>query len=102
MAQSRLPVVRDSAAGAEPAHHAGWLEAQAYCGPAHGQQWLMDPQDGPSAEMLFSLDDGERICYRLILDPLTRRPARDHRGRYLYMPVRYQPASPRSSPVPPR
>lgn len=102
MAQSLLPVVQDSAAGAEPARHSRWLEAQAYCGPAHGQLWLVDPQDGPSADMRFSVDDGEPVCYQLILDPLTRRPARDHQGRYLYMPVRYQPALPRSSPVPPR
>ena len=102
MAQSLLPVAQDSAAGAEPAHHAGWLEAQAYCGPAHGQLWLVDPQDGPSADMLCSVDDDERICYRLILDPLTWQPARDHRGRYVYMPVRYQPAFSRRSPVTPR
>ena len=68
----------------------GWSsgpgQAQAYCGPAHGQRWPVEPGTGPPDVVQLETPGG--ICsYRLLVHPHTHGPARDHQGRYPYLPV---------------
>lgn len=71
-----------------PSTRAG-CQARAYCGPAHGHGWTVDPTD---PQPVVQLTVGAvSLCYRLIVHPRTHQPARDHQGRLLYMPVRHQP-----------
>ena len=68
-----------------PGHVRPTAAARAYCGPAHGQQWPIGPE-GPPAWV--ELPGGSSSCpYRLVRHPRTGRPARDHRGNYLYVPI---------------
>lgn len=63
----------------------GW--ARAYCGPAHGRTWLRaGPEAWPACVVLGSPAGPQE--YRLVHDPRSHRPARDHLGNTLYMPVR--------------
>lgn len=60
-------------------------EARAYCGPAHGQEWTVSAGE-PAAWV--ELPTGASSClYRLVRDGRTRRPARDHLGFLLYVPI---------------
>ena len=60
------------------------VQAQAYCGPAHGYRWELDPDTvAPLIADVTSPGLGA-ASYRLILNPRTRRPAHDHQGRLLY------------------
>jgi hypothetical protein len=61
-------------------------QAQAYCGPAHGQRWPVEPGDGPS-DVVELLTPGGICSYRLLVHPGTHAPARDHQGRYPYLPA---------------
>jgi hypothetical protein len=68
-----------------PGHVRPTAAARAYCGPAHGQQWPIG-REGPPARV--ELPGGSSMCpYRLVRHPRTGRPARDHRGNYLYVPI---------------
>lgn len=67
-------------------------EAQAYCGPAHGQRWAVDEQVDVPAVVDLAVAGGSIVRYRLVTHPRTGRPARDHRGRYLYLPSLHQPS----------
>jgi hypothetical protein len=64
--------------------------ARAYCGQAHGRVWLVDPSVGPEA--IVWLPNGVGLSpYRVVLQPKTSRPARDHLGNYVYLPARISP-----------
>jgi hypothetical protein len=65
---------------AEPA------EAQAYCGPGHGRRWSVESGDGPADVVQLQTTRGA-CSYRLLLHPRSHGPARDHQGRYSYVPV---------------
>jgi hypothetical protein len=61
--------------------------ARAYCGPAHGQHWIIDSDiEFPAVVWLEGLT--EAAAYRLARNPATRRPARDRLGNVVYMPKR--------------
>jgi hypothetical protein len=61
-------------------------QSQAYCGPGHGQQWSVEPGSGPPAVVALQTPGG--VCfYRLLVHPRTHGPARDHHGRYPYLPI---------------
>ena len=60
--------------------------ARAYCGPAHGRSWTLSPDTTPPATVELRVD-GQQVHYRLAYNPLTRRPAKDHLGNYLYIAV---------------
>jgi hypothetical protein len=61
-------------------------QAQAYCGPGHGRRWPVEAGNGPPAVVQLQTPGG--ICsYRLLVHPRTHGPARDHQGRYPYLPV---------------
>ena len=61
-------------------------QAQAYCGPGHGRRWPVEPGNGPPDVVQLQTRGG--ICsYRLLVHPRTHGPARDHQGRYPYLPV---------------
>jgi hypothetical protein len=57
---------------------------RAYCGPAHGRSWTLTHETTPP-ETVELVVDGQQCHYRLAYNPLTRRPARDHLGNYLYV-----------------
>lgn len=60
-------------------------EARAYGGSAHGQQW---PVRGHEPPAWVELPVGASSCfYRVARQPRTGRPARDHLGNYLYVPI---------------
>jgi hypothetical protein len=60
--------------------------AKAYCGPAHGLTWQRQgPTSWPPRIVLASRAGPQE--YRLVHDPRAHRPARDHLGNTLYMPV---------------
>jgi hypothetical protein len=61
-------------------------QAQAYCGPAHGQRWLVEAGSGPPAVVQLQTTGGT-CAYRLLVHPRTHGPARDHQCRYPYLPV---------------
>jgi len=73
--------------------------AKAYCGPAHGQSWSFDAEQPPPERVDLGAAD-EVHSYRLVHDPRQHRPARDHHGNYLYMPIVYGPAPSVSGPPP--
>lgn len=62
--------------------------ARAYCGPAHGQSWVIGC-DTPLADQVTLGNDGDASSYQLVRDAQTGRPARDRHGNFLYMPERY-------------
>jgi hypothetical protein len=69
-----------STAGTEPA------QAQAYCGPGHGRRWNIQAGSGPPDVVQLQTPGG--VCsYRLLVHPRTHGPARDHQGRYPYLPI---------------
>ena len=61
--------------------------ARAYCGPAHGQCWIVDT-DIEVQSVVWLEGAAESAAYRVTFDPATRRPARDRLGNVVYMPVR--------------
>ena len=65
--------------------------ARADCGAAPGRQWALDPDADPPSAVDLPIGEGAALRYRLIVHPRTLLPARDHQGRYLYLPVRFQP-----------
>ena len=72
-----------------PARAAVGGDARAYGGAAHGAQWTVDPVDPPA---WVELPIGSSSClYRLVRHPPTGRPARDHLGNLLYVPLLYVP-----------
>lgn len=85
------PLFADGATGSVPVH--GWssvgtslAQAQAYCGPGHGQRWPVDPGIWLPA-VVELMTPGGLWDYRLLVHPRTLGPARDHQGRYPYLPV---------------
>ena len=60
--------------------------ARAYCGPAHGHTWLLESGSPWPRRITLVSQDGPH-GYRLIHDLRAHRPARDHLGNTLYMPV---------------
>jgi hypothetical protein len=61
-------------------------QARAYCGPAHGRSWTLTRPSTPP-ETVELMVGGQQFHYRLAYNPLTRRPAKDHLGNYLYIAV---------------
>ena len=60
-------------------------QGRAYCGPAHGQHWSVDPVEPPP---WVELPTGSTSSlYRLVRHPRTGRPARDYLGNLLYVPL---------------
>jgi len=77
------------------------VPARAYGGSAHRLCWfVLAEQDAPS-EIDLGLD-GQAELYRLVHHPRTGRPARDHLGNLVYMPLplRHPPAARAFQPVP--
>lgn len=68
------------------------VESQAYCGPAHGQRWAVDEQVDLPAVVDLAVAGACPVRYRLVTHPRSGRPARDHQGRYLYLPSLHQPS----------
>jgi hypothetical protein len=64
----------------------GPTQSQAYCGPAHGRRWQVEPAHGPS-HLVHLRTPGGVSTYRLLVYPGTRGPARDHQGRHPYLYV---------------
>jgi len=62
--------------------------ARAYCGPAHGWSWPLREKGPPPADVVLEVA-AQEVTYRLVRHPHSQRPARDQRGRYLYMPLLY-------------
>ena len=62
--------------------------ARAYCGPAHGRCWAVDSDIEVQAVVWLRAGGAESVAYRVALDPVSRRPARDRLGNVVYMPVR--------------
>ena len=61
-------------------------QSQAYCGTGHRQRWSVEPGSRPADVVALQTPGG--ICsYRLLVHPRTHGPARDHQGRYPYLPV---------------
>lgn len=60
--------------------------ARAYCGPAHGHTWLLEGGSSWPPRIMLGSRDGPHE-YRLVHDLRSHRPARDHLGNTLYMPV---------------
>ncbi|HEU4998598.1 MAG TPA: hypothetical protein VFT68_06605 [Lapillicoccus sp.] len=48
----------------------------------------MAAEDPPPEDVVLEIA-AEPLTYRLVHHPRSRRPARDQRGRYLYMPLLY-------------
>jgi hypothetical protein len=71
---------------APPAVSSALSQSQAYCGPGHGRRWPVEPGDGPADVVQVQTTTGV-WSYRLLVHPRTHRPARDHQGRYPYLPV---------------
>jgi hypothetical protein len=74
-----------AAVSSEPAQ----AQAQAYCGPGHGRRWPVEPGDGPAD--VVRLQTTGVWSYRLLVHPRTQGPARDHQGRYPYLPIALAP-----------
>lgn len=70
-----------SVVGTLTVHH-----ARAYCGPAHGHAWPVDVQ-GPLLSVVWLGDPTDPTPYRLIMSRRPGRPARDHLGNYVYLPM---------------
>ncbi len=60
-------------------------QCRAYCGPAHGQTWLLEPGAEPPTAVKAGND--RQLVYRLIYRLDTGEPALDDLGNYLYLPV---------------
>ena len=60
-------------------------DARAYGGPAHGQEWTVDPVEPPPWVELHT--GFSSSLYRLARHPRTGRPARDYLGNLLYVPI---------------
>jgi hypothetical protein len=76
-----------AAVSSEPAQ--AQAQAQAYCGPGHGRRWPVEPGDGPAD--VVRLQTTGVWSYRLLVHPRTQGPARDHQGRYPYLPIALAP-----------
>ena len=68
--------------------------ARAYGGPAHGRRWTVPNAAAPPDTVVLENEaasggEGMITPYVLVHHPRSHRPARDHLGNYLYMPVRY-------------
>lgn len=61
---------------------------RAYCGPAHGHCWDLDPYRPPPWTVDLPGTDQPAV-YRLVHAPGSQRPARDHLGNYLYVPMQH-------------
>jgi hypothetical protein len=61
--------------------------ARAYCGPAHGQSWIVDT-DIELQSVVWLEGGAGSAAYQVTFDPETRRPARDRQGNFVYMPLR--------------
>ena len=60
-------------------------DARAYGGPAHGQEWTVDPIEPPPwVELRTGFSSS---LYRLARHPRTGRPAHDYLGNLLYVPL---------------
>ena len=60
-------------------------EARAHSGPAHGMQWTVtDTEPTAWVELPWGASS---VLYRLVRRPHSDRPARDHLGYYLYVPL---------------
>jgi hypothetical protein len=64
----------------------GPAQSQAYCGAGHGRRWSVEPGTAPPELVQVQTPSGV-FPYRLLMHPRTRGPARDHLGRYPYLPV---------------
>lgn len=69
-----------------PASRPSAGQARAYCGPAHHRCWTLPPSTDPPALVDLPVPDGS-VRYRLVRHPRSGRPARDHCGNFLYVPV---------------
>lgn len=67
-----------------PVATAEW--ARACCGPAHGRTWLREDTAAWPTRVVLASRAGPQE-YRLVLARRTHRPARDHLGTTLYVPV---------------
>ena len=63
--------------------------ARAYCGPAHGQSWQVDPHRPPPWTVDLRVDGQPIAVYRLVLRPRSQHPMRNHLGEFLYVPMQY-------------
>lgn len=61
-------------------------QSQAYCGAGHGRRWPVELGKAPPPLVRVQTPSGVH-AYRLLMHPRTRGPARDHMGRYPYLPV---------------
>lgn len=59
--------------------------ARAYCGPAHGSTWSLDPTRTAPEDVILRHGAGD-FSYRLVHDQRLRRPAQDGEGRLIYLP----------------
>ena len=59
--------------------------AAAYCGDAHGLNWLVD--DPEPADIVELSVGGRPAWYRLARHPRTGAPALDRLSRFLYVPA---------------
>jgi hypothetical protein len=64
--------------------------SQAYCGPGHGRRWPVELGVGPADVVQVQTTTGA-WSYRLLVHPRTQRPARDHQGRFPYLPIALAP-----------
>jgi hypothetical protein len=77
---------RESVRTVVPTVTAGPDQSQAYCGPGHGRRWAVERGSRPPDVVQLQTAAGD-CAYRLLVHPRTHRPARDHQGRYSYLPV---------------
>lgn len=80
------PEISERVRGRVPGELIDQRSARAYCGPAHGISWRVSSDEQPAASVSVRVG-GEQLSYRLVVHSLTRRPARDLLGNYLYMPL---------------
>jgi hypothetical protein len=81
---TRAAAADPAAVSTEPA------QSQAYCGPGHGRRWPVELGVGPADVVQVQTTTGV-WSYRLLVHPGTHCPARDHQGRYPYLPVALAP-----------
>jgi hypothetical protein len=62
-------------------------EARAWCGPGHGLEWAAPSHQLPADVVELATQADGDWSYRLALHPVTGRPAHDHLGRLVYLPV---------------
>ena len=80
LARAALVLGVPDPAATEPA------QSQAYCGGGHGRRWPVELGTAPPQLVQVQTPSGA-LTYRLLMHPRTRGPARDHLGRYPYLPV---------------